>query len=84
MNKEILGGFTRHIITVLAGAIMANSTGDINVAINDLFSNLASGKITALTGSSAVIFAILWSMWVKFSEESKKKVVNTLTFRKEK
>jgi hypothetical protein len=84
MNKEMLGGFTRHIITVVAGAIIANGTDDINIALQNLLENIAQGETTALIGSATAIFAILWSMWVKFSEESKNKVVNTLSFRKEK
>ena len=82
MSTEMLGGFTRHIITVLAGAIIANGTADINVAIGTLMQNLASGQTSALIGSSVAIFAILWSMWVKFSEESKQTVIKTLTFKK--
>jgi hypothetical protein len=82
MNKDILGGFTRHVITVLAGAIIANGTADINVAVGTLMQNLASGETSALIGSGVAIFAILWSMWVKFAEETKQVVVNSLTFKK--
>jgi len=82
MNTDMLGGFMRHAITVLAGAVIANGTADMNVAIGTLLHNIAAGEPSALVGSSIAIFAILWSMWVKFSEESKQNVIKTLTFRK--
>lgn len=82
MNNELTSGFIRHIITILAGAIMTNTTGDINEAVGILINNLTTGEPTALVGSSIAIFAILWSMWVKFSDESKQAVIKTLTFNK--
>lgn len=82
MNTQLLGGFTRHVITVIAGAIIANGTDDINVALQNLIQNISAGEPTALVGSSVAIFAILWSMWVKFSTEAKTNIVQTLTFKK--
>lgn len=82
MNTDILGGFTRHIITVIAGAIIANGTTDINAAIHTVLQNLSTGDTSALIGSSVALFAIIWSMWVKFSEQSKQAVIKTLTFKK--
>lgn len=82
MNKELLGGFTRHIITILAGAIIANGTDNINVAINTLIQNISSGETSALIGSSVAVFAILWSMWVKFSEEQKSAIAQNLKLKK--
>jgi len=82
MNKELLGGFTRHIITILAGAIIANGTDNINVAINTLIQNISSGETSALIGSSVAVFAILWSMWVKFSEEQRSAITQNLKLKK--
>lgn len=82
MNKELIGGFTRHILTVLAGAIIANGTDDLNVAINTLITNLSSGETSALIGSTIAIFAILWSMWVKFSEEKRTEIAQSLKLKK--
>lgn len=82
MNTQLMGGFTRHIITVIAGAIIANGTDDINVAISTLMQNIASGQTSALIGSSVAIFAILWSMWVKFSSETRENVINKLSIKR--
>lgn len=82
MNTQLLGGFTRHVITVIAGAVIANGTDDINIALQNLINNISTGEPTALVGSGVAIFAILWSMWVKFSAETKDNVVQTLTFKK--
>lgn len=82
MNTQLMGGFARHIITIIAGAIIANGTDDINVAISTLMQNIASGETSALIGSSVAIFAILWSMWVKFSSETRENVVNKLSLKR--
>lgn len=82
MNTELFGAFTRHAITVLAGAILANNNPDINIAIQTLYQNLATGDTAALVGAGGVIFAILWSMWIKFTEETKQIVIKKLSFKK--
>lgn len=82
MNNQITGGFIRHAITIIAGAIMANTTGDINTAVGDLLNNISSGESTALLGSAIAVFAILWSTWVKLTEEKKEAIVKRLAFKK--
>jgi hypothetical protein len=81
MNKELIGGFARHTITVIATAIMANSTTDMNVVVGEIMNNISSGDLTTIMSSGAVLFAILWSMWVKFTEQTKQNVIKTLTFK---
>lgn len=83
MNIEMTNGVIRHIITVIAGAIIASGTDSIQLVINTLFQNLAAGDVSAIVGSSVALLAILWSMWTKATEQTKETIVKKLTFRRE-
>jgi hypothetical protein len=79
MNTDLYGSFARHVITVIAGAILANNDADLSYAIQSLYQGLASGDMASIIGTGGVIFAILWSMWIKFSEEAKTKTLKVLS-----
>jgi len=82
MNKEMIWGVVRHAITVVATAVVANSTEGIEAAISTFMSNIANGDTAAIAGSVVTIVAVLWSIWVKATEKTKEKVIKTMTFRK--
>ena len=81
MNNAMVGGVARHLITLLAGAIILSGTGTLDDAVKSLMNALASGDINSIIGTVLVIGAILWSTWVKMTEASKQVVINTLTFK---
>ena len=80
MNNEMMGGLVRHFITVLATAVMAHGSTTLDTAVPTLVNNIATGDARAIVGASVVVFSILWSMWVKATEETKTNVVKTLSF----
>jgi len=84
MNKEMTGGFFRHIITVIAGALITTGGDSLDSIIPMLMANIAAGDANAIGGSAVAIFAVLWSMWVKVSEQTKQNVVQKFSIRKEK
>jgi hypothetical protein len=82
MNTEMTGGVIRHIITMLAGAVIANGES-LDTVMPSLLHNIASGDVNAIAASSVMIFAILWSMWTKLTEEKKDVVMQSLRLKKE-
>lgn len=82
MNTDMASGVLRHIITVIAGAVIANGTDSLNSVVSSLMHNLAAGDTNAIIGSSIALFAIIWSMWTKASEETKQNVVKKLSFKR--
>ncbi len=82
MNKQMIGGIIRHLLTVIAGGIVAGNTETLNSLFSKLVNNIASGDFVSIGGTGLIIFSILWSMWVKASEETKQNVIKTLTFSK--
>lgn len=84
MNTQMTGGVTRHIVTIIAGALLTNNSQSLDDLFKQLLINLANGDVNALAGSVVGVFAVLWSIWTKLTEEKKANVVNTLMLRKEK
>jgi hypothetical protein len=82
MNNAMIGGIARHVITLLAAAVIVSGPGTLDDAVKTLMNAIASGDINAIIGTTIVIASILWSMWAKMSEASKQTVIKTLTFRK--
>ena len=82
MNKEMIKGIIRHGLTVIATAIIANSSQTLESAVSTLIKNISSGDINSIVGTILVIVAILWSMWGKASDGTKETVINTMMFRK--
>jgi hypothetical protein len=82
MNKQMIGGLIRHLITVVAGGIVAGNTETLNVLFTNLITNISSGDIGSIAATGFIIFSVLWSMWVKASEGTKQSVIKTLTFSK--
>ena len=85
MNIQMIFGLIRHAFTVGAGIFLAASTpggSTLEGAIQNLFKNIAAGDVNAIIATSLIIVSLLWSMWTKMQEESKKKVIKALTFKK--
>jgi hypothetical protein len=75
MNKEMVWGSVRHFLTLVSGAILAGNTTSLQTAIPDLMQKIASGDIATIISSAVIVFALLWSLWVKASEEVKTNIV---------
>ena len=82
MNKEMIWGLIRHIITVVAGGIVAGNTDTLNTLFANLIANISSGDIGSIVATGFIIFSVLWSMWTKASVGTKQNVIKTLTFSK--
>jgi hypothetical protein len=82
MNKEMVLGMVRHLLTVVSGAVIANGSDSLESAISNLFKNISTGDPSAITSTVVLIASLLWSMWAKASEQTKTNVVKTLTFQK--
>lgn len=82
MNTEITGGIVRHMITVVAGSLMANGAESLDEIFPVLLGNIASGDPAAIGGSMVALFAVLWSMWVKITEQTKQEIVQACTMGK--
>ena len=85
---DMVFGIVRHSATVIAGIVMANSATIVNGnttlegVISGLMQNIASGNTSAIISTSVVILSILWSMWVKATEQTKTTIIKTLTLNK--
>lgn len=84
MNTQMTGGVVRALLATIAGAVLANGEQSLDVVMQDIMQSIASGDTNALVGTSVTLFAILWSMWTKLTEEKKENVVKSLTFKKNK
>lgn len=88
INMDMVFGIVRHSATVIAGIVMANSATIVNGnttlegVISGLMQNIASGNTSAIISTSVVILSILWSMWVKATEQTKTTIIKTLTLNK--
>lgn len=82
MNNAMIGGIVRHMITLIAAAVIVTGPGTLDDAVKILMNAITAGDLNAIIGTVIVIASILWSMWVKMSEASKQTVIKTLTFRK--
>ena len=83
MNTDMMSGVFRHFLTMVAAAVMAHGSTTLDTAIPTLMNNIATGDARAIVGASVVVFSVLWSMWVKATEETKQTIktnaVKTLT-----
>ena len=82
MNMQMIWGMVRHFLTLVSSVVIANGSDSLNDAITNLVKNIASGDPAAITSAIVLIGSILWSLWVKASEETKTGVIKTLTFNK--
>lgn len=81
MNKQMIFGTIRHFLTLVSGAVLAGNTTSLQTAMPDLINKVVAGDISTIVSASLVVGSLLWSMWVKATEETKTNVVKTLTFR---
>jgi hypothetical protein len=82
MNKQMTGGVIRALIATIAGAVLAEGEQDLDVVLQEIMQSIASGDAHALVGAGVTLFAILWSMWTKLTEEKREAVVKGLTLKK--
>jgi hypothetical protein len=79
MNKQMILGTIRHFLTLVSGAVLAGKAASLETAIPDLANKIAAGDIGTIVSAVLVVGSLLWSMWVKAADETKKGVVTTLT-----
>lgn len=80
MNTQMAWGVVRHFLTVVSGAVIANGSTSLDTVITDLMKNIASGDPAAIGSTVVLLGSILWSMWVKATEETKTSVIKTMSF----
>ena len=78
MNKEMIWGSVRHFLTLVSGAVLAGNTTSLQTAIPDLMQKIAQGDIATITSAAVVVFALLWSLWVKATEETKTNIITKI------
>ena len=78
MNKDMIFGVIRHVITVISGGLLMNNTETLDGLFTGLITNITNGEISTIAGTVFTIFAVLWSIWVKVTEEKQNKVLKAL------
>lgn len=82
LNKEMIWGFIRHSMTIIASAVLANGSDSLESALQKLLKGISEGDIATIAATTVIIVSILWSMWVKMSEMNKDKVLTTMRIRR--
>lgn len=79
MNKEMVFGLIRHALTIISVGVLANGTGSIQEVISKIVQGFMTGDFPTVAASLVTLGAILWSVWVKATEQTKNAVIKTMT-----
>lgn len=80
MNKQMIFGLIRHAMTIISVGVLANGTESIQEVISKIVQGFMTGDFPTVAASLVTLGAILWSVWVKATEETKDAVIKTMTF----
>jgi len=84
MNTAMPGGVIRALLATIAGAVLANGEQSLDTILPQLLDGISAGDTNTVVGVGVTLFAILWSMWTKMTEEKKEAVVSSLMLKKRK
>lgn len=79
MNKEMVFGLIRHALTIISVGVLTNGTGSIQEVISKIVQGFMTGDFPTVAASLVTLGAILWSVWVKATEQTKNAVIKTMT-----
>lgn len=79
MNKEMIKGIIRHVMTIVSVAVLAGNSEAVQQAVEKITTAIKGGDITTIIASATTLIALLWSMWSKATDETKAKAVKIMT-----